>query len=103
MDKQKILEELGGIPEEIYDQLCVGFIEDAKLKMAEIKSAVEINDAAKMKMSAHSLKGSAGNLRISPIQQAALNLEEAIKNNESQDHLRQLIKALDQAVEFFKV
>ena len=49
MDKRKILEELGGLPEEVYDDLCRMFIEDAKAKMLLLKLAVENKDDEKIK------------------------------------------------------
>ncbi len=102
IDKQKILEELGGLPEEIYDELCQGFLEDAKSKMILLKIAVDETDYEKMKSFAHSLKGAAANLRLLDIQEAAYQFEDAAKMTVMEEELLRLFNVLDQAIKKFK-
>ncbi len=73
--KQKILDELGGIPEEIYDKLVVKLFEQIMDTLPKIKEALGLQDHEAVKRLAHSIKGSAGNLRISYIHLKAKELE----------------------------
>lgn len=103
MDKIKILEELGGLSEEVYDQLCVLFIDDAKIKIAELKTAIQILNYDQIKLLAHSIKGASGNLRIIHIQATAQQLEQAAINHNPKNQLQILISSLEQDIENFKI
>ena len=77
--KAKILEELGGISETIYDDLVKEFTEEAQRSLAVFTSSISKGDHEAVARLAHTLKGSSGNLRLYDIQEAAKYLEGAAR------------------------
>ena len=77
--KRKILEDLGGIKEEVYDSLVNEFIADARNNMKELEKAINENDQVVSARIAHTIKGASGNLRLYSIQEASRSLEKNIK------------------------
>jgi len=65
---------LGG-DERLMADIIAMFVVDCPLRLAQIKIAVEARDAEEIRISAHALKGAAGNLSARPIVQLALALE----------------------------
>ena len=94
-EKQKILQELGGIPEEFYDELIVEFKQQYKAQVAEIREALKTADLTRARLSAHSLSGTSGNLRLTRLHQAAKALEMAIKEGQGPDVIDRNFKALE--------
>ena len=86
--KDEILKSMGGIPEAVYDAIVQSFYEEAKGRLAVIKASVESNNFEEIAMSAHAIKGSAGNLRLTQIQEVAKALELAAKANNSSDVIK---------------
>ncbi|RKY34252.1 MAG: hypothetical protein DRP78_06820 [Candidatus Omnitrophota bacterium] len=74
-EKQKILQELGGIGEDIYDELVGDFIAQADLQLRDLNQALSNGDLSAMQSLAHTIKGSSGNLRLYTISAIAKDLE----------------------------
>ena len=96
--KEQILEELGGLPEELYDELVASFIENAQNQFIELEKAISGNDSVSISKIAHSLKGSSANLRLGNIQELASFVEKSAKEglslNEFQGKIGELINAV---------
>lgn len=73
--KMRVLEELGGIPEEIYDNLVVELYSLAKGQVEKIREYAESAQWEELARVAHSLKGSAANLRLDSLSETARSLE----------------------------
>ena len=80
MDKAKILEELGGIPEEVYDSLVIDLIEQTRAQIEKMSVALDRQDWKGLVEMAHFIKGSAGNLRIIGIENPAREIETSARN-----------------------
>ncbi|MBF0252425.1 MAG: Hpt domain-containing protein [Candidatus Omnitrophica bacterium] len=79
IEKQRILEELGGFPEDIYDDLVGEFIKQAKEEIVTLKKHIKTNNAEDGARIAHSIKGSSANLRLNEMQEIAKKLEMGLK------------------------
>ena len=80
IDRQKALDELG-IPEDIYDELLHIFIAQTDLEIHDLTDAVQSQNLEKAAKTAHSIKGSAVNLRIDDIHNLAKEIESDAKGN----------------------
>jgi HPt (histidine-containing phosphotransfer) domain-containing protein len=78
-EKEKILDELGGIDEADYDVLVTELIQDIEKRLAELESAIKADDFIGVSKIAHAIKGEAGNLRIYKIEALAKTLESEAK------------------------
>jgi len=78
-DKKRILYELGDIPESVYDELVVILIDETLKQVVKINEAINGSRPDEILRIVHSIKGSAGNLRIARIQEAAKAIETEIK------------------------
>lgn len=85
MDKAKILEELGGIPEEVYDSLVIDLIEQTRAQLEKMSVALDEQDWKGLVEMAHFIKGSAGNLRIIGIEAPAREIETSARNQENKE------------------
>jgi PAS domain S-box-containing protein len=76
LDRQVIenLRELGG--QEMLSELAEMFIEDAQAAIDTLKGAEERNEAQPIERTAHTLKGSSGNMGATVMAQVCLRLEE---------------------------
>lgn len=80
-EKKRILSELGGLPEEVYNSLVLELITQTDQKVSEIKQALQDNDFDVIAKLAHSVKGAAGNLRIFAVHEAARDVEMEAKES----------------------
>jgi len=78
-EKQKILDELGGIDEADYDALVKDLIAEAEKQIPEFEDAIRRDDFVGISKIAHAIKGAAGNLRIYKIQELAGSIEAEAK------------------------
>jgi HPt (histidine-containing phosphotransfer) domain-containing protein len=76
-EKQRILQELGGISEDLYDELIGNLISQVHEQIPKLKGCLNNDDYNGIAESAHFIKGSAGNLRIHTIHNIAKSIEEA--------------------------
>lgn len=87
-EKEKILQELGGLSEEIYDSLCGEHLEQTKTRCARIEQALEKEKFEEVGDLAHSIKGASGNLRLHALFESARALERSAKDGASKDEVR---------------
>lgn len=97
-EKEQILKELGGIPEDTYNELIKELIPTLKDQIAQIKALKEKNDMAELGEVAHSVKGSAGNFRLRKVYELALSVEKNAKANGQEGDLDSQITELEQAL-----
>lgn len=79
------------------DEIVQMFLEDCPVRAAEIRAAVESEDAPALVSSAHALKGSAAYLAASIVRGCAAELEAAGREQRLAD-ARAMLAALDAAV-----
>jgi len=82
-EKEKILHELSGISSESYDQLLSMFIPQAKDKIVQIEKYAQKKEFEKIADLAHTIKGTAANLRLQSVKMAALEVELTAKRHEN--------------------
>ena len=78
------------------------FEDDFQKKRQELKGAVSAGDFAKIKETAHAMKGSSGNLSAKPMYAACVQLEQMAKSN-STIGMADLIKTIDGQFEQVKI
>jgi HPt (histidine-containing phosphotransfer) domain-containing protein len=88
VDLNKAMENLGG-DRELFDEVLGLFVQTLPQILREVESAIESRDAAKLRLVAHGLKGSAANVCAEPARQKAEEIEGMAK--------RQDFSQLDQA------
>ena len=93
--KQKILLELGGIPEEFYDELLMEFKEQHKKQIVDIRNALDAGDLTSARLAAHALSGTGANLRLYKLHQAAKALELSLKEAQPREVIDQNFKTLE--------
>jgi two-component system sensor histidine kinase/response regulator len=74
VDRDQALERLGG-DEGLFTEVIQLFLEDCPARLAAIKRAVDRGDADQIRVTAHALKGAAGNLSATGLFDAASTLE----------------------------
>ncbi|MDD4202701.1 MAG: Hpt domain-containing protein [Candidatus Omnitrophica bacterium] len=77
--KEKALRSLG-ITEQMYNELIDDFIGQFVLDLNDLDVAIEKEDFEHIRQIGHSIKGSAGNLRLEEIAKAAKEIECSEKN-----------------------
>ncbi len=97
-EKQKILEEIGGLPEDVYDELVRVLIAQTHEQIANIGKALNEDDYDTIAKAAHLLKGSSGNLRIYAIHDIAKAIEETSTQEKARDDLPGDLKKLEGAL-----
>lgn len=99
--KSEILKLLGGIPEDVYNTICSSFFQEANEKVAQMSTAIEKSDCISIAQLAHAIKGSAGNLYLENISEAAKSIETAAKTN-NLTQIQQLFQILKSALNEFQ-
>lgn len=74
LDLEDGLARAGG-EKDFYKELLDLFLEDVPQRVAELRSAIEAGDAARVASAAHSIKGAAANLSAMPVRETAYALE----------------------------
>jgi HPt (histidine-containing phosphotransfer) domain-containing protein len=97
-DKEKILEELGGLPVEIYDELVAEHFALVKDKVDELKALLEEGDFEEFRRVAHYVKSSSANLRLTPFQELGAAMENASKGPIDRQILEQSMAMLEQLI-----
>jgi PAS domain S-box-containing protein len=83
---------------EAFDELIDTFCRDAARHMQELRAALEANDIVTLKRSAHSLKGSSGNVGARALSRLCRELEgeaDTLDAARAQDRLKQIIVAFE--------
>ncbi len=95
---QHAFETVGGDQELLKDLVGV-FLSEQSSMLEKINSAIESGDSAKLRLSAHSLKGAAGHLGASDVARLAAELEVAGENRQADSEIAApLMEKLNQAV-----
>ncbi|MEA3427639.1 MAG: response regulator [Thermodesulfobacteriota bacterium] len=99
-DKDALIERLNG-DEEFLSELLSLFAQDTPLQLKELKQAIEDNDATRVTLHAHTIKGSSANIGAKALSNAALDIEMAGKNRDL-NSARLLIGKLEYELDRFK-
>lgn len=75
IDFERIHDATGG-DEEFLAELVEIFLEDAELRLQEIRTAVEASDPTELRSTAHKLKGSSANMGATQLMGLAKTLED---------------------------
>ena len=97
-DKARILEELGGIPEEVYDSLVQDLVEQTSGQIGPMREAVAVADWKKLVEMSHFIKGSSGNLRLTEIEAAARAIETSARAQENPALMDSSIKIIEEQI-----
>ncbi len=91
--KRAVSQELG-IPVEVYEELLTDYFKDGSERIALLVEAVGRNDLSAVAETAHALKGSSQNLRITDIAELAKQLESAAKSGRPADLIQEILLKL---------
>jgi HPt (histidine-containing phosphotransfer) domain-containing protein len=94
-EKARILEELGDLSEEIYDELVGEFIEMVKVKVLEMKRLMGEGNFTELSKHAHFVKGASLNLRIPVLHEIARNIEIASKMETAREKVPAYMEELE--------
>ena len=101
LDRMRMLDEMRRDGSSLFDRASANFVQHAPGSLADIRTAVAAGDPAGLVASAHRLKGSAANLGLPAVGEAAGALEElgdAGLTSDATDRVATLEIALDQAL-----
>ena len=101
-EKERVLEELGGIPENIYDKLVREFAESCRNNAAAAAEQISGGNLVEAAKTVHSIRGGALNLRIGDIGRLATSAEKKIQKNADREGVALLLKKIAQAAEKLK-
>jgi HPt (histidine-containing phosphotransfer) domain-containing protein len=76
-DRAKMLERVGG-DEEICTDILKTFLDDIPARIGEMEDAYHHGDTGVLRRAAHTIKGAAGNVSATLLQNAAAQLEAAV-------------------------
>ncbi|MDD5217639.1 MAG: Hpt domain-containing protein [Candidatus Omnitrophica bacterium] len=102
-EKAKILRELGGMDEAVYDGLVKDMLGELPGQIAEIKEFFNQNNFESVKRVAHCIHGTAANFRVYSIQRVAASLEDAVKTSKGKDDIRSKIGELEKVIREFTI
>ena len=100
-DKIKAMEAVG-IDEDTYNELLRSFVPEVEAEIGKLGEAVEKDDFAGIAAIGHGLKGMAGNLYITPMQDAAKAIEALAREGRDKQAIMGKIAALKQSAEELK-
>ncbi|MCP4723573.1 MAG: Hpt domain-containing protein [bacterium] len=93
-EKLKLLEELGGISEEDFDELYKVSVQDISDEFSKFNDSFTGDDYEGMKKAVHAIKGISGNFRINGVYEISVLLELAIKETSNTSIIDGYIKRL---------
>ena len=93
IDLNKIEAELG-IGKDVVVELLKEYLKESEGLLSKLEAAVASGDYAVMVSTAHTLKGSAGNLRVTSIQDAARTVEMAAREKKDKAAMEPQVGAL---------
>jgi len=96
--KEKILEELGGLPVEIYDELVAEHFSLVKEKIHELHDLLGRCNYEEFCRVAHSIKSSSANLRLAPFQELGAEMEAASRDEVDRELLVQSVEKLEKLI-----
>ena len=87
-----------GLKEKHMPMLIGSFLEEAGPLLEKLKASIEAKDYAAIQSAAHSIKGSAGNLRFNELQEMSRELEFAGAQAEEDFDFKNYFDALSKAI-----
>ena len=99
---EQVLEDLGDITLEEYEEYVQDFIDAMNDDIIKLEDAFGRNDLDIIKEIVHSIKGETANLRLNGICNNAIDIKTCIDNNNGRDKLEMLIKDLKLKVDDLK-
>ena len=93
LDKQRALKELG-IPEELYIELLSDLLTQVDGAIVGLEGAILANDFNTIIQIAHSIKGSAGNMRADEIYGTAKDIEQAAREGKDMKIIKEGVDKL---------
>ncbi|MGV8121197.1 MAG: hypothetical protein AB2L14_15660 [Candidatus Xenobiia bacterium LiM19] len=97
-DKEKILEELGGLPAEIYDELVSEHFAMVKQKVHELNDLLQQCNYEEFRKVAHYIKSSSANLRLVSFHELGAVMENASRGTVERDTLKQSLYELEMLI-----
>jgi HPt (histidine-containing phosphotransfer) domain-containing protein len=91
LEKTEAIKEFG-ISEEIYDEMVLEFIQQARDNLRMLEDSCAEGNFKQAQSIIHSLKGVAGNLRVTPAYSTAIMLEQAIITSRIQEIKSNVLK-----------
>jgi len=76
---------MGNLPEEVYDAIVQSCYEESRGRLKELKVILDNRDWVAAGRMAHAIKGSAGNLHLTSIFEAAKKLEFSAKAGQAEE------------------
>jgi HPt (histidine-containing phosphotransfer) domain-containing protein len=76
---------MGDLPEEVYDAIVQSCYEESRARLKELKVVLDNRDWATAARMAHAIKGSAGNLHLTAVFEAAKKLEFSAKAGQADE------------------
>ncbi len=80
-EKLKLIADLGGIPEDAFDELFNTSIQEIKDELININNAFATLDIEMIQKSAHTIKGVSINFGLVHVHSASKKLEQILSNN----------------------
>jgi len=101
IDREKAFREMD-MPEDLFNELLDMFIEQTEPALHALEEAARGMDYEGLRKSAHLINGSAGNLRIDPVQKIARQIETAAAEKQDIAVIKENIKKLNVVFEAVK-
>jgi HPt (histidine-containing phosphotransfer) domain-containing protein len=101
LDKKKAMDELG-VDEETFNELLKSFFSDADAEIEKLRAAIENDNFEEIARIGHTLKGMAGNYRITPIESIGKSIEQCAKESKDKQTIIDNLKAMEEGIEELK-
>jgi len=102
LDQEKMANAIGLKAKHI-PMLVASFLEESEATLRELKTAVNSNNYELIRTTAHSIKGSAGNLRFTELYDMAKELEIGAEEKNSSFEYVAYFEAIKQAISTIKI
>ena len=102
LNHEEMASQIGLKPKHI-PMLVGSFMEESTSIMQNLKIAIESNDYTNIKMHAHSIKGSAGNLKFNEVYEMSKEVELAASESNASFNYLEYYEAINKAISTIKV
>ena len=87
-----------GLKEKYLPILLGSFVDETKTILVELQKAIDATDYKNIKLHAHSIKGSSGNLKLNEIYEMAKEIEASASDTDSSFNYQGYLTAIDNAL-----
>jgi PAS domain S-box-containing protein len=87
--------------QELYEEIVVGFVEDINRQIMEFIEALDKKEIPEIQLKIHTIKGASGNVGAEGLQEIAIKIEKAVKNDDL-DLAKEMLGSLRNTYEKFK-